>query len=628
MFPELSQFPRCGVDTETTGLKWWEDKVFAVTVSTPDGKDYYADMRVSDDRYWVMKEIPRIIKPIFHNAKFDLHFLREAGVKVDGFDRIEDTVVRAALINEHEYSYELDHLAKSKLGVGKIVTIYEELARMFGGPATKAAQMPNLHRAPRALVQKYTCQDSRITLNLFDHQEPEIEKQELGKVLKLECDLIPVLLDMEHRGVRVDVEGTERAAKIMDGRVDKLRLSINKAVGKEFNVNSPKQAIDFFKPKRVYTGEASDPAFFAKMTPEEIKDCKQYRWVMEDGTILNKTDSGGPSFDAEAFGKMKHPVGKEMLELKQIIKLRDTFMRGHILGHHHHGVVHCNYNQTKSDNDLGTGVGRMSINNPALQQIHKRNKVNAAIVRSLFLPDEGQDWSCADWQQMDFRIFAHYAEVPRILKMYQDDPFTDFHQVVADMTGLPRSMTPGIKGNAKQINLGLVFGMGEGTLCQEMGLPYDEMTRGDRTYNMPGEEGVALFKQYHEAVPGIKKVLQQASSIAKSRGYVKTIMDRHIRFPRGQFTHKAGGLVFQGSAADALKVKLVEIHNYLKGTEGRLLLNVHDEFDTSLPKGQTKYDADIKEIVQDFGPTAQIHFNVPILSDMKRGPNWWEACKD
>lgn len=609
--PELSQYPHASVDSETTGLKWWVDKIFAITVSTPDGKDHYADLRVSDDLYWAKREIPKLKLGIFHNPKFDLHFMREAGIEVSRIARVEDTVVRAALINEHEYSYELDKLGMKHLGRGKVTTIYDELARMFGGAATKQAQMPNLHRAPRPLVQKYACQDSRLTLDLWMHQHAELEKQGLWKVHELECDLIPVLLDMEHRGVRVDVDRTEAAACEMDRMAVDLQHRINEATGRVFNVNSPKQCVEFFKP----TKKGEDP--------------KTFQWVVTDGTTLNKTDGGGPSFDAETLLRMKHPVAKDMLELKQILKLRDTFLRGHILKHHHNGVVHCNYNQTKSDNDLGTGVGRMSINNPALQQIHKRNKKNAAIIRSLFLPDHGQDWSCADWQQMDFRVFAHYAEVPSVIKMYRDNPNTDYHQMVADFTGLPRSMTQGIKGNAKQINLGLVFGMGEGRLAQEMGLPYEEIDRGNRVYAIPGEEAKAVFKQYHAAVPGVKEVLQQASAIAKSRGYVKTIMDRHIRFPGGQFTHKAGGLVFQGSAADSLKVKLVEVHQFLKGSDGRLLLNVHDEFDTSLPKGETRLDAGIKEIIQDFSSEkAKIKFLVPILADMKRGPNWWEACKD
>lgn len=213
--------------------------------------------------------------------------------------------------------------------------------------------------------------------------------------------------------------------------------------------------------------------------------------------------------------------------------------------------------------------------------------------------------------------------------MYHENPDLDFHQMVADMTGLPRSMTPGIKGNAKQINLGLVFGMGEGKLAQEMGLPYTTETRNGREFLIPGDEALEVFKQYHQSVPGIKSLLSKASSVAKSRGFVKTIMGRRIRFPGKKFTHKAGGLIFQGTAADALKVKLVEVHQALKGTGARLLLNVHDELDMSFPfEGAEKIDKMVGELYNCFdGVKCPIHLDIPMRSSSGMGCNWWEASR-
>ena len=322
-----------------------------------------------------------------------------------------------------------------------------------------------------------------------------------------------------------------------------------------------------------------------------------------------------------------------ILRLRKMLKTRDTFLRGHILGHHHNGVIHANFNQTRSDNDLGTGTGRLSVNSPALQQIHKRDADIAAVVRAVFLPDEGAEWVCYDWAQMDFRVFAHYVKNPQILKMYADNPATDFHRLASDLTGLPRSPRFAGDANAKQINLGLVFGMGRGKLAQEMGLPYtEEMDESrKRTWLRPGPEAEAVFERYHEAIPGVDELLKNASSVAKSRGFVRTIMGRRIRFPRGQFTHKAGGLIFQGTAADALKVKLVELDAFLEsdgGTNARLLLNVHDEFDTSVPAHRGDVREEITRIVTKFdGIDTPIKFRVPILSDQGTGPNWWEACK-
>jgi len=610
-FPDLSKFPHISVDTETTGLKWWIHKVFGISISTPDGKDYYWDIRKTPQVIeWLNNELKRVKLIIFANAKFDMHMLREIGVHVPG-DRVDDVIVRAALIDEHLMAYNLDFLGKKYLGMGKTEEIWDELARMFGGRATRNAQAENLQRAPMELVGKYAKQDTRVTLDLWEWQRPVLIEQELTAVHQLECALIPVLLDMEYRGVRVNVSKVEQTIDEVTIIVDEKQKSLNKLAGFPVNPNPSGSIHKLFEPKQDKDGT----------------------WIANDGTRLTKTGAGKASINADALRLMKHPAAAEILALRKLLKTRDTFLKGHILGHHNNGIIHCNYNQTKSENDLGTSTGRLSINSPALQQIHKRDKAIASIVRSLFLPDEGQQWNCRDWSQMDFRVAGHYVNADALNTAYAEDPDADFHQMIADMTGLPRTSVPEIKGNAKQINLGLLFGMGEGKLAMEMGLPYTEETytnrKGDKkTWLKPGPEAEEIASNYHGKFPEFKVMLGKASSIAKSRGYVKTVMGRRLRFPKGMFTHKAGGLIFQGSAADALKAKLVEVHNYLKGTDGRLLLNVHDEFDSSLPKGDVKLDEGIREIVEHFdGINTLINFRVPIRSDSGVGPDWWEASK-
>jgi DNA polymerase I-like protein with 3'-5' exonuclease and polymerase domains len=258
------------------------------------------------------------------------------------------------------------------------------------------------------------------------------------------------------------------------------------------------------------------------------------------------------------------------------------------------------------------------------------------VVRALFLPDAGQDWGCWDWAQMDFRMMAHYVNNAGINKAYANDPDTDFHKLAAELTGLPRSPRFAGDANAKQINLGLVFGMGMGKLAYEMGLPYTVETyksRGqNKTWMKPGPEAEAVFQNYHANIPGVLSMLQKASALAKDRGYVLTIMGRRIRFPGGRATHKAGGLVFQGSAADALKQKLIEVHREVRGTESRILMNVHDEFDLSVPASRNGHRAPIldrvSEIITTFdGVNTPIKFRVPIRCDQQTGPNWWEASK-
>lgn len=604
--PIPEQHPYLVVDLETTGLQWWKDDIVLLAMSTPDGKDYALDFRDPIVQRWARVELPKARKLVNHHLKFDLHFLRRHGVNYTG--PVGDTMVFAALLDEHRLTYDLDALGMDYLGIGKDTTIYQVLADLFGGKPTKHAQGKNLHRAPWDLLVKYGKQDTRTTLGLYEEELKGLQEQELFPVADLEMDLLPVLLDMEHGGVRVDLDAAERAIKEISEQAIRKQEKLDRMAGFKVNPNPSSSIHKLFEPKQDKNGN----------------------WILVDGTVAEKTDAGKASIDSDCLQRMQHPAAKMILELRQLLKTRDTFLKGHILGHHHNGVIHANFNQTKSDNDLGTGTGRLSCNDPALQQIHKRNKVIAAIVRAVFLPDEGQDWNCRDWSQMDFRVFAHYAANPRMLAAYRDNPDLDFHQNVADMTGLPRSMTPGIKGNAKQINLGLVFGMGEGKLAQEMGLPYTTEVRNGREFLVPGDEALDVFRQYHENVPGIKSLLSKASSVAKSRGFVKTIMGRRIRFPGKKFTHKAGGLVFQGSAADALKVKLVEVHRILKGTTARILLNVHDEVNNSMPKGAEgqRLDKLVKEAWECFdGMRCPIKFDVPIRSSSGIGPNWWEASK-
>jgi DNA polymerase I-like protein with 3'-5' exonuclease and polymerase domains len=610
MFPRLRDYDRIAYDTETTGLKWWSDRIFGVSVSTPEGNDWYWDIRKQPQALEFLRdEIPQCKLVICHNAKFDWHMSREIGIYLPE-DRVDDTMIRAALIDEHLMSYDLDSLGKKYVGVGKDGDIWEDLAKLFGGKATKNAQIGNLPRAPASLVGRYAKQDTRAALLLWEWQRGEIEQQGLGRVCTLERELLPVIVEMETGGVKVDVEKAERAVKDIDRQAYSAQHELNNLAGFEVNPNPSNSIKQLFNPKKNEDGV----------------------WVVRDGTIVSTTPAGAPSIDAEALRSMKDPAAALILKLRKLIKTRDTFLKGHILGYHHDGIIHANYNQTKSDNDLGTGTGRLSVNSPALQQIHKRDADIASVVRALFLPDSKRDdWVCNDWAQMDFRVFAHYVNDDRILDMYAKDPDTDFHKLAADLTGLPRSPRFSGDPNAKQINLGLVFGMGQGKLAAEMGLPYTvETDAKGKTWTKPGIEAMEVFDKYHAAIPGVQDLLKNASSVAKSRGFVKTIMGRHIRFPRGQFTHKAGGLIFQGSAADALKVKLIELHKYLKSEDcgARLLLNVHDEFDTSIPKDRHDIREGVTRIVTNFdGTSSPIKFRVPVRTDQGTGPNWWEASK-
>ena len=613
----LHEYPIICPDTETTGLHWYKDRMFGIAVAAYDGDKIvsgYWDVREKPRIIEILKaEIPRCKKVVNHNMKFDSHFLRKEGIMVP-LDRLECTSVRAALINEHERSFSLDALGEKYVNHHK-VNIYGELAELFGGLPTRAAQMKNLHRAPASLAGKYAIDDPVIAIELWLHQEKQIKEQELEQIWSLERQLMPVLIEMEEQGVRVDEAAAERGLKNAIAQTKAAQDALYKMVG-DINVNSPKRMRELFKAVKV-----------------EADNGRGYNWVTDSGFVLEVTDAGAGSINKDALIELERLGDKRaglIMTARRMTKAQQ-FLKDHIIGHAVGGRVYPNYNQTRGDNDLGTGTGRFSIDDPALQQIPKRDKEIAAIARSCFIPEDGHDWLCADWEQKEFRWFAHFAKDPKILKVFNDDPNADYHQVVADITGLPRNARWAGDPNAKQINLGLVFGMGQGEMAYQMGMPYTTRwsEKDQREWRNAGPEAIEIFDKYHTAIPGVKKLLSQASSIARSRGYVKTIYGRHIRFPGGKFTHKAGGLVFQGSAADCMKMKMVELHPYCKERGIQMLLSVHDELNFSVPKKTAKKEtAAIKYKLEVFdGVECPIACRVPILSEAKLGPNWWQACK-
>lgn len=201
---------------------------------------------------------------------------------------------------------------------------------------------------------------------------------------------------------------------------------------------------------------------------------------------------------------------------------------------------------------------------------------------------------------------------------------------MAEITGIPRNPRYAGDANAKQINLGLVFGMGRGEMAYQMGLEYaSHRDKTGREWKRAGPKANAIFDSYHSAIPGVQKLLDQAASIARSRGYVQTVMGRHIRFPGGKFTHKAAGLVFQGTSADCMKWKMVELEPVCEKEGWRMLLSVHDELDFSVPPKQEKHARTvIKKHLETFdGKECPIFCRVPIRSGIEFGANWFDASK-
>ena len=609
MFPRIQGYPYLAYDTETTGLDvLGADKVFGFSISLPGGGDFYFDIRTNPRAVeWINDEFDRFPGIIVcHNLSFDYKASTNTGIKIP-LSKCVDTVVLACLINEHEISYSLDNLSKRYLSIGNQKQgdeLYKEMAKIFGGRATKNVQMRNISSAPEHLVAEYAKADTRATLNLYEWQQKEIERQGLQSIVEFEQKLTPVLIANEMAGIRVDVAAAETSVVALTGEIHTLQKQLDGVAGFHCNPQPSKDMQRLFEP--VY---------------------RNGRWWANDGTPLEMTNSGKPSIGADALRTMKHPAASIILQLRSLIKTRDTFLVGHVLESANNGRIYPNINQTKGD-DGGTGTGRLSYTAPAMQQIPDRRKDIAAIIKPVFLPEEGHVWVDADMASFEVRIFAHLVGTPDIVNAYADNPETDFHQFVADLTGLPRNASYNGEPNAKQLNLSMIFNQGNGTTAETMDMPwswesfYPKGSSEEVVYKKAGDEAMAVINTYHAHMPGVKRLADGCKKTAESRGYIFTRRGRHLRFPRGYKSYKASGLLIQATAADENKQNWLIVDEALRDTGGRMVLNTHDSYSMSLPEDDAERLArKVKEMVErDRG------LRVPLILEVNRpGINWWDS---
>jgi len=350
----------------------------------------------------------------------------------------------------------------------------------------------------------------------------------------------------------------------------------------------------------------------------------------ELGLDYNRTAAGNPSFSAENMAHIDHPFIADYLQYQKIVKLNRDYIEGVVLHGHHRGRIHCEFNTLKSDQG-GTVSGRLSISGYPMHQIPgQKSKELGDEIRSLFVAEQGCQWLCADYNQQEPRLTVHYAAllgcrgVQGVLDQYREDPFIDYHQIIADITGLPRII-------AKQLNLGLAYGLGIAEYARKYGIPLDVATQH--------------YEQYHSNNPFIKDLTGECSNAAQKRGFIKTILGRRGRFPlwepsrrgkgsfaalpreaallawpneglRRAFTHKAMNKLIQGSAADQTKKAMRDLRR-----EGYLaVLQEHDELDFS--NGDPVMAERVDEIMRD-----TIKLRVPVVVDIEIGPSWGELEK-
>lgn len=630
-FPDLRKAEEIAIDLETrdpelkklgSGAIRGSGEVVGIAVAVDGYKAYFPiahgegpnmDRKKVLDWFTDVCESPAT--KIFHNAMYDVCWIKNLGIKINGL--IIDTMIAASIIDENRFQYSLNSLSWVYLKQGKNEALLTKAAKERG--LDPKAEMWKL---PASEVGGYAEKDAELTLLLWHHLKRIIIEDDLQDIFNLETDLFPCLVDMRHLGVRVDIEKADQLKKVMAIKEQNLLQQIKIETGIDTQI----------------WAAASIAKVFEKLKLPYSR--------------TEKTDS--PSFTKNFISTHDHPVVRMIAEARKINKVSTTFIDT-ILNHSHLGRIHADINQIRSD-DGGTVTGRFSYANPNLQQIPARDPDTGPLIRSLFIPEEGCKWGTFDYSQQEPRLVAHYAlrfgldSATPISEAYQENPKTDFHQIVADMAEIDRK-------EAKTINLGLFYGMGKAKLQNEL--------------NVSKDKADELFNTYHGKVPFVKQLMNQVMSAAQSKGQIKTLLGRRCRFPkyepilrgsdwgtfvpaedhdtmlelkemgphlkdrdgnilkdtkgnpkknywynnstRRAFTYKALNKLIQGSAADMTKRAMVNL--YKEGLIGHI--QIHDELDFSIEsESQAKKIKDIMENAVDL--------KVPNKVDYESGPNWGE----
>lgn len=543
------------------------------------------------------------------NVLYDLGWSKRAGIDVKC--RCYDVQWAEALLDEHKWSYSLDALAKAYLNEGKDETLLREAAAQFG-----VDPKGGLWRLPSMFVGPYATADSEKTRRVFLAQVPKLKEKGLWDLFQLECDLLPLYLDMRWRGVRVDMD-----------QVSRLKIRFEK---------DAKDAVAEIKAK---TGV--EVSLWAAESLSRALDAEQIKYPRTP-----KTDK--PSVTQEWLKEQDHWLPKLILNGRIASKLAGTFIDGAILSNIHNGRIHTEFHPLREIPEDGEGKGtisgRLSSSNPNLQQVPKRTEAGL-LLRTCFLPEEGQKWFSLDYSQQEPRLTVHYAAITTLdgsplagaaeaVAKYKIDPKMSYHKMVAAETGLPYD-------TAKILNLALTYGRGAASTARVLGLSLEEAEK--------------YIETYHQRLPFVKALDLVLKNRVNERGEFKTLLGRVCRFPLWEIApvwedgkivnekeyktqapqplwkaqqlwpgkrlqrahlHKKLNRLIQGSAADQTKKAMLDI--WKAGLGKYMLIQIHDELCFSFP--DPAMAAQAAKIMED-----AVQLKVPVIAEVKHGANWGEV---
>ena len=570
-------------DTETTSLDPQAGQLVGISLAWQAGEAYFiqASKVMRQSEAWV--DLAKLLaasepKKIGHNLKYDVEVLKLAELEVNSLEF--DTLIAAYLLGSGgERNLDLKSLAFQEFGAQ--MTSINELIGKAGKDQKTMAEVPIEQ------VAAYAAADADYTWRLKDKFEPELEEAGLTKLFQeVEMPLVPVLVQMELAGIKIDSAYLNKMAGELSGVLKKLEKKIHQLAGHEFNINSPKQL------KEVLFHELN---------------------VSPDGLRRTKT---GISTAASELEKMRglHPIIDDLFTWRELSKLLSTYVEAlPKLVNKQTGRVHTSFNQTV------TATGRLSSSDPNLQNIPVRGDWGTRI-RQAFIADKGHKLLSADYSQIELRIVAHLAQDEKMIEVFQSQ--ADIHTSTAAFifNVEPSKITPDQRRSAKEVNFGVLYGMGAWGLAERTGISRQEASD--------------FIERYFDTYTGVATWIERTKIKAREFGYVTTLFGRKRNLPevnsgvaqvRNAAERMAINLPVQGTAADLIKVAMANVSRKLPAVspKSRLLLQVHDELVFEVP---AKEAAVVAKLVKEEMEQA-VKLDVPIVVDVKVGDNWGEMEK-
>ena len=582
----INQADYVSFDTETTSLDYMLAELVGISIALKPNEAFYIPIKHNYEGVEKQLEqgfVLEALKPflesdeipkIGHNLKYDRHILENAGIDLKG--KLLDTMLFSYVNNSTITRHNLDAVSKRYLNINP--TSYEDVAG-------KGAKQIPFSEVSIDVASDYASEDADISLKLYEHIEPLVQKEaKLAKLYsEVEGPLIYTLGDIERNGVLIDSEKLSQQSKELEAKILKLESQVQKNAGEDFNLGSPKQLQEILYEKLGLP-------------------------------VIKKTPKGQPSTSEAVLQELSidFPIVHDILSYRAISKLKSTYTdKLPKMINSNTGRVHTSYHQAV------TATGRLSSSDPNLQNIPIRSEEGRRI-REAFIAPEGYKILAADYSQIELRIMAHLSKDQGLMDAFAKGQ--DIHQATAaEIFSINiDDVTPNQRRSAKAINFGLIYGMSAFGLSKQL-----QITRA---------EAQNYIEQYFERYPGVKNYMDETKSSAKQNGYVETVLGRRLyladiessNYQRRQYAERSAiNAPMQGTAADLIKMAMTDLHSKIRNEslDAKIIMQVHDELVIEVNENQLDELSDLTvNIMADI-----FKLDVDLKVDADIGNNWDEA---